>query len=89
MFHILKIIVYVGIWVAVCAWHNTPDRSVVDALTDWQAFQRFAVWSMLFESLGLGCGSGPLTGRYWPPFGAVLHFGRIGTIRLPFFKIFP
>ena len=41
-FHVIKIIFYVGVWVAVCAWHNTDDRGLVDALTDWQAFQRFA-----------------------------------------------
>lgn len=38
---------------------------------------------MAFEVMGLGCGSGPLTARYLPPFGACLHFGRPGTIRLP------
>ena len=29
---------------------------------------------MLFEVLGLGCGSGPLTGRYLPPVGGFLSF---------------
>ena len=38
---------------------------------------------MAFEVLGLGCGSGPLTARYLPPFGACFHFARPGTIRLP------
>ena len=40
---------------------------------------------MLFEVLGLGCGSGPLTGRYVPPIVGLTHFLRPGTIRLPAF----
>jgi hypothetical protein len=35
---------------------------------------------------GLGCGSGPLTGRYWPPVSGFLHFLRPGTIKLPVFS---
>ncbi len=33
--------------------------------------------------LGLGCGSGPLTGRFWPPIGGFLYWLRPKTIRLP------
>jgi hypothetical protein len=40
---------------------------------------------MLFEGIGLGCGSGPLTGRYLPPMGASLYFLRPGTTKLPLF----
>ena len=40
---------------------------------------------MIFEMSGLGCGSGPLTGRYRPPFAGALYFLRRGTIRLPYF----
>ena len=40
---------------------------------------------MLFEILGLGCGSGPLTGRYVPPIGGFLYFLRPGTTKLPVF----
>ena len=42
------------------------------------AFQKAILWSMLFEGLGLGCGSGPLTGRYFPPIGGFLYFLRPG-----------
>ena len=42
------------------------------------AFQKAILWSMLFEGLGLGCGSGPLTGRYFPPIGGVLYFAAPG-----------
>lgn len=50
------------------------------------AFQKAIVWSMLFEVLGLGCGSGPLTGRYLPPVGGFLYFLRPGTTKLPLFR---
>ena len=49
------------------------------------AFQKAILWSMLFEGLGLGCGSGPLTGRYVPPIGGALYFLRPGTTKLPLF----
>ena len=44
---------------------------------------------MAFENLGLGCGSGPLTGRYKPPFGGALYFCRPGTTKVPFIKGLP
>ena len=37
---------------------------------------------MVYEGLGLGAGSGPLTARYMPPFGAMFHFLRPGTIKI-------
>jgi hypothetical protein len=53
------------------------------------AFQKAILWSMLFEILGFGCGSGPLTGRYHPPLGGVLYFLRPGTTKLPPFPSLP
>jgi hypothetical protein len=53
---------------------------------DWLspiAFQKAILWSMLFEGLGLGCGSGPLTGRYLPPVGGFLYWLRPGTTKSP------
>ena len=44
---------------------------------------------MLFEVLGLGCGSGPLTGRYVPPIGGFLYFMRPGTLKAPLFVDMP
>ena len=43
------------------------------------------LWSLVFEITGLGCGSGPLTGRYLPPFGG-RSILRPGTTKLPVFK---
>jgi hypothetical protein len=53
------------------------------------AFQKAVLWSMAFEGLGLGCGSGPLTGRYNPPLGGALYFCRPGTIKMPLFPGLP
>jgi hypothetical protein len=43
---------------------------------------------LLFEIAGLGCGSGPLTGRYVPPVGGFLYFLRPGTTKLSLFGAF-
>ena len=39
------------------------------------------MFSLLFELLGFGCGSGPLTARYIPPVGGFLYFLRPGTTK--------
>jgi hypothetical protein len=81
----VKILLYVAAWCGWCAF--TPGLGDVRTIGDWWlspiAFQKAIVWSMLFEGIGLGCGSGPLTGRYAPPVGGFLHFLRPGTIKLP------
>jgi hypothetical protein len=52
-------------------------------------FQKAVLWTLLYESLGLGCGSGPLTGRYLPPVTAVAYWLRPGTTRLAPFQWVP
>jgi hypothetical protein len=56
-------------------------------LGDWWTepivFQKAVVWTMLWEVLGLGAGSLPLTLRFRPMIGGVLYWLRPGTIRLP------
>ena len=86
VFYGLKIIAYVYVWILFCA--STPGL-VSEGWTDWMwvlspiAFQKAIAWSMLFEVLGLGCGSGPLTGRFLPSFGGFLYWLRPGTTKLP------
>jgi hypothetical protein len=46
-------------------------------------FQKAVVWTMLWEILGLGAGSLPLTLRFSPMIGGVLYWLRTGTTRLP------
>lgn len=81
----LKIGLFVAGWLGFCA--ITPGLGGPGTIADWWllpvAFQKAILWSMLFEVLGLGCGSGPLTGRYVPPFGGALYFLRPGTVKLP------
>ena len=79
----LKVGLYVLGWALFCA----PSLGGLGAMASWWlaplAFQKAIVWSLLFEGLGLGCGSGPLTGRYLPPVGGFLYFLRPGTTKLP------
>ena len=89
--YLLKVLFYVGAWCFFCSF--TPGLGDPRALASWwsapEAFQKAVLWSMAFEGLGFGCGSGPLTGRYVPPFGGFLHFARPGTTKLPFFPGLP
>jgi hypothetical protein len=81
----LKVGLYVAGWAAFCG--TSPSLGGFGSIASWWlhpvAFQKAIVWSLLFEVLGLGCGSGPLTGRYFPPVGGFLYFLRPGTTKLP------
>lgn len=90
-FYAAKLALYLGAWVFFCGL--SPSLGGVSSVASWAlrplAFQKAIVWSLLFEVLGLGCGSGPLSGRYLPPVGGFLYFLRPGTIRLPLFPGLP
>ena len=87
----IKVLLYIGGWILFCS--ATPSLGGLRDIGSWWlhpvAFQKAILWSMLFELLGLGCGSGPLTGRYVPPLGGFLHFLRPGTTKLPLFRRLP
>lgn len=62
----------------------------IDGILDFQSwwlepivFEKFALYSMLIEVIGLGCGFGPLNNRVYPPMGSILYWLRPRTIRLP------
>jgi hypothetical protein len=84
--YLVKILFYVAGWLFFCGL--SPELGPPSAVARYWllplAFQKAIVWSMVFEGLGLGCGSGPLTGRYLPPVGGALYFLRPGTTKLPF-----
>ena len=86
-----KVVFYVWMWTVFCS--TTPTLGGLGSIATWWAnplaFEKAIVWSMLFESLGLGCGSGPLTGRYYPPIGGALYFLRPGTTKRPLFEGVP
>jgi len=79
-----KLALYAGGWLLFCSL--SPGLGGPASIGDWWlrplAFEKAILWSMLFEGLGLGCGSGPLTGRYLPPIGGFLYFLRPGTTKL-------
>lgn len=80
--YVVKMGLYVGGFLAWAA--ATPDLGGPSTIAEWWAtplaLQKAALWSLLFEALGLGCGFGPLTGHYFPPL-ATVDFWRPGTIR--------
>ncbi|CAJ1499229.1 DUF3556 domain-containing protein [[Mycobacterium] kokjensenii] len=85
LIYLIKIAAYAVGAAAVIAL--TPGLGGLGCVGEWWTqpivYQKLVVFSLLFEILGLGCGSGPLTARFWPPIGGVLYWLRPNTIRLP------
>ncbi|MFY2862001.1 DUF3556 domain-containing protein [Mycobacterium sp. THU-M104] len=85
LLYLLKIAAYVAGAATVIAL--TPELGGLSHISQWWMqpimYQKAVVFTLLFEILGLGCGSGPLTGRFWPPIGGFLYWLRPNTIRLP------
>jgi len=76
------------VYVVKCLLYAGGALLVAGPGTGWTEpifFEKVVVYSLLFEVLGLGCGSGPLTLRIKPPIGGVLYWLRPGTVRLPAF----
>jgi len=86
--YLIKIVFYIAMWFLFCSF--STELGSFESISAWwfkkEALFRAIIWSILFEVIGLGCGSLPLTGRYFPPFSALFHFVRPGTIKLPLFK---
>ncbi|WP_340374667.1 DUF3556 domain-containing protein [Streptomyces sp. SS7] len=65
----------------------TPGIGSLADLSSWWSdpifYQKLVVFTLLWEVIGLGCGSGPLTARFNPPIGSILYWLRPNTIRLP------
>ena len=82
LFYLLKIGLWIGGWVLFVG-----ASGVEGGVADWWlspiAFVKAIAWTMLWEGMGFGCGSGPLTGRYWPPVAGLGHWLRPGTVTLP------
>lgn len=94
--YVPKMVLYVWLFLKLCApaWRaGTDGREGEDnraAIAAWgfDAFPRFVLYSALFEGLGFGCGSGPLTGKYWPPFVTWIHWLWPGSHKLPCLAMF-
>jgi len=91
LLYIFKVAFYIYMWTFFVSF--TPGFGGIATWRDWIfhpiAFEKAILWSMLFEVLGLGCGSGPLTGRYFPPVGGFLYFLRPGTTKLALYPRLP
>ncbi|OBK96547.1 hypothetical protein A5645_08940 [Mycobacterium asiaticum] len=85
LLYLIKIALYVAVPAAIISL--TPGLGGLGRIGEWWTqpivYQKAIIFTLLFEVLGLGCGSGPLTGRFMPPIGGVLYWLRPKTIRLP------
>ena len=85
LLYLMKIVLYIAAPAAIISL--TPGLGGIGHIGDWWTqpivYQKVVVFTLIFEVLGLGCGSGPLTGRFLPPIGGVLYWLRPNTIRLP------
>jgi hypothetical protein len=86
LLYIVKLILYAGGGLLVIS-ATTSGLGGLGDLGDWWTepivFQKAVIWTMLWEVLGLGAGSLPLTLRFSPMIGGVLYWLRPGTTRLP------
>jgi hypothetical protein len=85
LLYLAKLAGYAGVGLYLVA--ATPGLGPLADIGQWWTqpvvVQKLAIWSLLFEVLGLGCGSGPLALRFLPPVGGALYWLRPGTVRLP------
>lgn len=86
LLYIFKLIVYAGGGLLVIS-ATTTGLGGLGNLGEWWTepivFQKAVIWTMLWEVLGLGAGSLPLTLRFSPMIGGLLYWLRPGTTRLP------
>ena len=89
--YLLKIAGYIALWFFFCGF--TPGMGALADVSAWwaspAAFQKAILLTTLVEGLGVAGSSGPLTGRYIPPFGGALYFLRPGTTKLSLFPNLP
>jgi Transmembrane protein of unknown function (DUF3556) len=84
--YLIKLVLYAGGGLLVIA-ATTPGLGGLGDLGAWWTqpivFQKAVIWTMLWEVLGIGAGSLPLTLRFSPMIGGLLYWLRPGTTRLP------
>jgi len=86
LLYVVKLVLYAGGGLLVIS-ATTSGLGGLGDLGDWWTepivFEKAVIWTMLWEVLGLGAGSLPLTLRFSPMIGGVLYWLRPGTTRLP------
>jgi len=85
LLYLLKLVLYAGGGLLLIS--ATSGLGGLGDLGSWWTepivFQKAVIWTMLWEALGLGAGSLPLTLRFSPMIGGLLYWLRPGTTRLP------
>src|SRR3954452_753831 len=86
LLYVVKLVVFaLGGFLLISA--TTSGLGSLGNIGDWWTepivFQKAVVWLLLWEVIGLGCGSMPLTFRFLPPIGGIIYWLRPGTVRLP------
>jgi hypothetical protein len=64
----------------------TSGYSPFDPVEWWKEpiiWQKFILWTVLLESLGMAGSWGPLAGHFKPMTAGFRHYGRVGTLRNP------
>ncbi len=91
LFYVLKGAVCIWLWFLACGY--SAQLGTVGQFSEWwfqpEALIKGVLLMIACENLGFGCGSGPLTSRFFPPFAAFLHYFRPGTVKLPFIPGLP
>ncbi len=86
LLYIVKLVLYAGGGLLLIS-ATTQGLGGLGDLGSWWTepivFEKAVIWTMLWEVLGLGAGSLPLTLRFSPMIGGVLYWLRPGTTRLP------
>ncbi|HEX6715209.1 MAG TPA: DUF3556 domain-containing protein [Thermoleophilaceae bacterium] len=86
LLYVVKLVVYL-LGAALVITLTTPGIGGLGDIGDWWSepivFQKFVVWTSLWEILGLGSGSMQLAARYGPIIGGSLYWLRPRTVRLP------
>jgi len=91
MYWLKYFLLFIGGW---AFWNSfSAHYTGIANVGDWgftgEAFKKAMAWSILYESIGLGCAFGPMNARFWPPLGGFLHFLRPGTTKLSLFPRAP
>jgi Transmembrane protein of unknown function (DUF3556) len=86
LLYVVKLVLYAGGGLLLIA-ATTDGLGGLGDVGEWWTepivFQKAVAWTMLWEVLGLGAGSLPLTLRFSPMIGGVLYWLRPRTVRLP------
>jgi len=86
LLYIVKLAVYAGGGLLLIS-ATTKGLGGLGSLGSWWTqpivFEKAVVWTMLWEVIGVGAGSMPLTLRFSPMIGGILYWLRPGTTRLP------